>query len=824
MIVRYVSAPCGAGKTNQIVNRACWLARDHQRVIVLQPTKELIEKTIQQELMAHYPVPSDYAFHQDKVSGSVAGALTRYFNQAEDAGQIVFATHQVLPYIPYFANKRDWHLIIDEEMQVLRYRSHRIPKTHRLITDDIDLANYNSIYSQVVPRNRRSLEGKGRNQDEDELLGHLSETIRILTNSNWFTYVNTEQYARLCRGEIKTLAFHSVLKPQLIHGFASMFMAAANFEDTALYGLWSQSMQFERDHELSKSLRFSKHENGNLVTIYYAVDDQWSRKMLETTAGPDGTRNVRDHLIEATKQLFGKDEFLWQANKSLQQNPFGTNAQRLPNKPQGLNSYANIHNMAFLSSLNPTTDHFKFLQTQGLGGDDVRTAIYYAGAYQSVMRTSIRDPGNQQPKRIVVPDRDLAEYLHELFPGSRLQRLDAGIPIISRKKTGRPGKYRSNRQRVAAQRQKRKQKKTQILFDQLLFLRNCQDPLVDGWCEGNGSRCRAESSIDSYSSLGTSPQHLSDLLVPDFHHQPCCGTLYPDKFASIPTGYLRWVDVDSLIQILSAFHQRKLSSKEQNFLFSPAVFDPHRGTGKHRGASNIVYVQNLWLDFEDGELQPKELPQLFPHVRMLIINTFHHTAEKPRFRAIIPTTQPVTPEAYLLLYENIAWKLEDSGYFVHRNRKRQKPGQLRSGLDWSKRHPTSLFYLPCQTEDAEESFFLDYNDGARTPLDPLPWIANGEVSLQPELPAFCDSKSNGKDIDQARVERAIADWRNTPKGHGNDGFFRLALECKRAGMGVRQVEEMLQREAEFSRSPSERKSQVSGIMENLRKGPAKRYV
>src|SRR5262245_40015202 len=92
----------------------------------------------------------------------------------------------------------------------------------------------------------------------------------------------------------------------------------------------------------------------------------------------------------------------------------------------------------------------------------------------------------------------------------------------------------------------------------------------------------------------------------------------------------------------------------------------------HRGTGNIVYLQNMWLDFESADLPPNELPQLFPHLRMLVTNTFHHTADKPRFRVIIPTTQPVTSEAYLLLYENIARKLEDAGYFVHRNRKRQK--------------------------------------------------------------------------------------------------------------------------------------------------------
>jgi Rad3-related DNA helicase len=242
----YASAPSGSGKTHQIIARACQLATDDKRVLILQPTKELISKTVEQELNRQPKPPQCRVFHGDTVSGSVAGELTRFFNEPEHFAQIVFATHQVLPHIPYIANKSDWHVLVDEELQVLRYRCHQIPKTHSLITDHIELEPYNSIYSRVAGQGN-SLEKHAKNKDRDEILEVLSETMRTLINPHWETYVNTEQYERLRRGEVKRLAFHSILKPKLFDGFASVYMTAANFEDTSVYQLWGQTEEFKQD-------------------------------------------------------------------------------------------------------------------------------------------------------------------------------------------------------------------------------------------------------------------------------------------------------------------------------------------------------------------------------------------------------------------------------------------------------------------------------------------------------------------------------------------------------------------------------------------------
>ena len=461
MEIRYSSAPSGAGKTSQIIRRACQLAHEHKRVLILQPTKELIAKTVAEELNRQPRVPQYHVFHQDTVAGSsVASEMTRFFNAAEDAGQIVFATHQVFPYIPHIANKGDWHVLVDEELQILRYNCHQIPQTHALITDHIELIPHDSVYSRVLVRDLELL-AHARNRDGDELLERLRDTGRILCSKHWDTYVNTEQYDKLRDGRAKRLAFHSVLNWQLLAGFGSVFMAAANFEDTAVYRLWSQDVEFKQDQEFSRSLRFSQHKKGHLITIYYGTNAQWSKKRAEAASGSCDSQNTRDRLIQATKQLFGDKNFLWQANKSMPGNPFGSNGQRLPNKPHGLNAYSEIHNIAFLSALNPPSDHFRFLETRGLTGGDVRRAIYFQAAYQSVMRTSIRDPNNQDPKRIVVPDLHLAEYLQSKFPGSQIEKIDIGIDEVMTSTFGRPRKHQSNRERVAEQRKKARDKRIQ---------------------------------------------------------------------------------------------------------------------------------------------------------------------------------------------------------------------------------------------------------------------------------------------------------------------------------------------------------------------------
>jgi hypothetical protein len=227
------------------------LARAGERVLVLQPTKELINKTVQDELPLFGRPPRHHVFHGGTDEGRVASAITNHFNAADDGGQIVFATHASLSHVPFWANKRDWHVLVDEEIQVLQHSTHQLPKTHSIITDHLELEAYNSIYGRVAVRDLAELREKGRNRDEDEILGQVAGITRTLTNSHWNSFVNMEQYERLKSGGSKHLSIHSVLNPSILEGFGSVFIAGANFEDSPQYRLWSdKGVGFVEDSHL----------------------------------------------------------------------------------------------------------------------------------------------------------------------------------------------------------------------------------------------------------------------------------------------------------------------------------------------------------------------------------------------------------------------------------------------------------------------------------------------------------------------------------------------------------------------------------------------
>jgi hypothetical protein len=773
--------------------------------IILQPTKELVDRTAQElkEQPSHPPV---MVFHSGTIAhGSVANALMDYLRDPPSGGQILLITHALLPLVRVWPNKDQLDILVDEELQVLRHQVYNVPRTHHLLTDQLVIESVNATYGRVSAADPRELDELARNRQGDEVLELFSKTLRTIVNPHWETFVNLEQYERVKAGQARQLAFHAVLQPSVLEGFRSVFMAAANLQDAAIFTLWGgRGVTFEEDLDFGQRLRSTAHTNGDLLTIYFASQRAWSRRRRLAATGPNGETTL-DLMIKATEQLFGFEPFVWQANKECQDNPFGPNAVRLPHKPHGLNSFLHVDNVAFVSSLNPPPDHFRFLETQGLTGDEVTMAIYFQGAYQAVMRTSTRDPSSTTPKRILVPDLPLAEYLHGLFPGSRLEHLEIGLGEEIKKQVGRPRKHASGKERTAASRERAREEQLKMLND--LFSLRAQDA-------AEKESCRQKDTDRDFCNVNTI------YLYRGFVTNLTSGTVYPAKQASTPLGYLKHLPDEEFFWLLKAMHQRVITTKEDNFLISPAVFDPDRVSGTKRGKDNIVYLRHMWLDFENGDLPPEEVPALFPYLRMVVVNSFHHTRREPRFRVIIPTTQQMTPKVYRLLYEAVRAKLEDAGYRVEKTKKdktRTFPPR-RSGLDWGKSAPTSLFYAPSQAQDPEESFFWMFITPERITLDPYTWVEHSAYLINPDTSNLDPPPPLSTKVDQARVNAAVDRWRMSTAypGEGNDRFFRFALDLRSTGMSLFEIESMLRMEAAYGRSSDERRAQIPSIMSSLR--------
>jgi hypothetical protein len=197
---------------------------------------------------------------------------------------------------------------------------------------------------------------------------------------------------------------------------------------------------------------------------------------------------------------------------------------------------------------------------------------------------------------------------------------------------------------------------------------------------------------------------------------------------------------------------------------------------------------------------------------LAVFNTYNHTGEDPRFRVVIPFDSPIPPADYNVLYNNVIAKIEDAGYSVGKAQ-----GGMRSGLDASKKVPTSLFYLPCQANEPSHSFFTDYNDVKREILDPIKWVSNTVVHF-PQLDGRASTQPRQtRKVDEAAVEQATRVWRESPKypGEGNTRFFNYALALRTAGMSLNEIELKLRDESTFGRSPRERVSQIPSIMTTL---------
>lgn len=493
---------------------------------MLQPTKLLIEKTKIEEFGRLPEPPPVKVFHGDTVGQNVAHQLAEYLVEPEDRPHVVMATHQVLPRIPFLADARAWDLVIDEVPQVDREQAHIVPTTHPFITNHLQVEQHDGVYGRIKLTEPEAIKAIARNSDEDELLEQFRETATILTSKHWPSYVHLEQFAKLMMGTGKALNIHSILSPSIVNGFASVFIAGANFEDTGLFALWSKmGIQFKEDTNFAKGLRYRTHANGKLATIHFAMERNWSRNLLEQST--DGKPNL-ERLRDAAKLVFEDREFLWQANKSVPDNFFKGAGQRLPNNPLGLNEFDNIHDVVFLSALNPSPTHGKFLLSRGMTPSEIERQGYCGVAYQAIMRTSLRDFVEMTPKNIIVPDERLARYLADMLPGSQVQKLDTGISDHVNR-GGRPRVYKDDSHKQRQRRAKEAEKRTELLAE-VFVPRKPQGQ--EGTSSSEPAMCCNETSISLY--RGSLSSTICTLLSSESRTNAPENFWKPDSKASFP--------------------------------------------------------------------------------------------------------------------------------------------------------------------------------------------------------------------------------------------------------------------------------------------------
>jgi hypothetical protein len=710
-----------------------------------------------------------------------------------------------------------------------------------------------------------SMKTIARNKHGDDVLKLFAPLIHRVTSRDWKVYVHQGHYERLVRGEKEgaTLTTYSVLRPSIFDGFKQVVVASACMKETMFYRLFTaQGVSMEPvKGKLSRDLRYHQHEHGDRITIFYASPEAWSKRYRDKLVddGQGGTVKLLTQIKKAVGHLFGDEPFLWMGNKDLGDTFFPqSGAEKLPNTPHGLNSFQGFHNVVVLSALNPPPQHFHFMEGYSIDGDEVRAAHYKSAVYQAVMRCSIRNPKDETPKQVVVMDRDTAEWLAVLFPGAKVESLPGLDGVPSKGKAGRPRKHANDAEKTKAFREVKKREH----LAQLDLINGTS--LVIGRYPDLGQQVQAEMRefVRNENSLLE-----REFVTPEAASSSTSGTAFASIYDALPLAHVDYEDDDSFIAFLRDLHGRVVA-KENSGLFSPAHFDPTKAAETSRGLDNITHVRGIWFDNDGGDLTPDVFADLFPYLRVVIWNTSSSTAEKPRWRAFIPTTCAMSMDVHRLLMKQFETVLNRAGYWSKKHLAK-KPGinsRRSHGFDESKFNPASLFYLPSQARDPKDSFFRDYaeNDPKRGTLDVHQWVENCILNLKPEpepvrvvaapvltpkpLVLFDDVDPEvvganevvevrhedghrlervreellAKDVERRalhrdeKVARAVEDWRLTPAGMGHAAFFKLGAALRGAGLDEFEIRAKLHEEAIYANSPKERRNEIKGILKKLR--------
>lgn len=436
--ISYVSAPAGSGKTYGLAHHSVSEAKAHRKVLIAQPTKRLIRQTAQQIRAIDPSISVTAIYGKNPHDYPVRKVHDHIENAAANNGEVLLITHETLKRLNK-ANRRFWHLYVDEIPGVFNPITLKIALTHEHVTPYLEESELVPGISVITAKETARIEELIANPTGDQNIASFNRLLTAVLDPNQLVCIRTESYRDLLTNPFTTghMDFFSILTVGFVDGFADVTFMGAHAEHSELVAIWSKMLPvtFAQHPALSKSLRYSVHENGHRLKLTYLFD-QWSKSYSQTT---DDEGTVLDRVRAAITPYMDGRRFLWQVNSEIG-DAFFDPRDKLPHKTEGLHedTFTSRHNVVLLSALNRSDADYKFLELLGIDRTLADITLGYQSDYQTMMRCSLRDPDAIAPVEVVVPTKGSAEWIAGHFPGCTVTQLEHGLS--GPKPRGRPKK------------------------------------------------------------------------------------------------------------------------------------------------------------------------------------------------------------------------------------------------------------------------------------------------------------------------------------------------------------------------------------------------
>ena len=315
VVISFVSAPCGAGKTRSTCQHIAERAQ-FQNFLYVAPSKDLLKQTLgelQRLGVSAKIITSDS--HPKRVKAEVIDFIRR----ARDQGEVLLITWSAFIDLPYFHRPEFWTVVIDEVPQVDRFYPLMLPFNHGFLIEHFELfPTSNEGISLVRPKNpgvlKRVLERAP--DDVNEVFREISWDVASPKKE---VFVDLESWLRVTQvREVSqeksqnVVYFLSMLRPDQFSRFGDAIFLGANIEDSLLYH-WFQKKgaKFKRQNQIAANLRSQHRDLGKRSTkVYYFAEDQNFSKTLAKKEAIGGGRII-DAMDRLAVETFAGEPFLY---------------------------------------------------------------------------------------------------------------------------------------------------------------------------------------------------------------------------------------------------------------------------------------------------------------------------------------------------------------------------------------------------------------------------------------------------------------------------------------------------------------------------------
>jgi len=371
------------------------------------------------------------------------------------------------------------------------------------------------------------------------------------------------------------------------------------------------------------------------------------------------------------------------------------NGKKAPVISHGINDFDHIDNIYFSPALNNQPKHSSMLTDLGFDDVFIKRAKFYEVAHQAIMRTSLRRPDCIRAVTAIVSDKSTAEALARQFNGCHIGPINGYL----KKVVGLSNTEKKSKSRFA--------KIVELNDLNSVVLKKHYESIAQENADLNVNHNpswekMSQISIDIGIGVQNPPNQTNLLDI-------SLGVTYMSNiYQKSVVGIKENSPIEFVRMMKKIYTNHIISAKDESLLFNCVTYK----TEESRALSNVDYASIVIVDIDDGDLSPEDFEEIFTKKvkhSFFMCNSFSRSIEKPNnYRVVFFINRVVTDEIYREIHLYLQAIIAQNGYItcssVERDKLKSKNPNLKfSGIDLSKTHTASFFYLPCRVQSR-----LDY--------------------------------------------------------------------------------------------------------------------